>query len=80
MGQAIGRSLLMWLAGIDLRLTLLAIPPVIPLIHRDLGLDEKSIALLSGVPVLLLGLAAVPGSLLIARLGPRLALIVALVR
>lgn len=78
MRQPIGRSLLMWLAGIDLRLTLLAIPPVIPLIHRDLGLDEKSIALLSGVPVLLLGLAAVPGSLLIARLGARRALIAAL--
>ena len=79
MAQPIARSLFLWLAGIDLRLTLLAIPPVIPLIHRDLGLDEKSVALLSGIPVLLLGLAAVPGSLLIARLGPRLALIVALV-
>jgi cyanate permease len=66
---------LMWLAGSDLRLTLLAVPPVLPLIHRDLNLDEKGVAALSGLPVLLLGIAAVPGSLLIARVGPRRALI-----
>jgi len=29
------RFVLLWLAGIDLRLTLLAVPPVLPLIHRD---------------------------------------------
>jgi MFS transporter, CP family, cyanate transporter len=68
----------MWIAGIDLRLTLLAVPPVIPLIHRDLHLNEKAIALLSGVPVLLLGLAAIPGSLLIARIGARRAAAVGL--
>jgi len=65
----------MWLAGNDLRLTLLAVPPVLPLIHADLHLDEKGVAALSGLPVLLLGIAAVPGSLLIARIGPRRALI-----
>jgi CP family cyanate transporter-like MFS transporter len=66
---------LMWLAGSDLRLALLAVPPVLPLIHSDLRLDEKGVAALSGLPVLLLGIAAVPGSLLIARIGPRRALI-----
>lgn len=69
------RLVLLWLAGSDLRLTLLAVPPVLPLIHADLQLDEKGIAALSGLPILLLGLAAVPGSLLIARVGPRRALI-----
>jgi CP family cyanate transporter-like MFS transporter len=69
---------LLWLAGTDLRLTLLAVPPVLPLIHADLGLDEKGVAALSGAPILLLGLAAVPGSLLIALLGGRRALIVGL--
>ena len=68
----------MWLAGTDLRLTLLAVPPVLPLIHADLQLDEKGIAALSGLPVLLLGLAAVPGSLLIARIGARRALLAGL--
>ena len=61
----------MWLAGIDLRLTLLAVPPLLPLIHDELQLDEKGVAALSGLPVLLFGLAAVPGAMLIARVGPR---------
>lgn len=70
--------MLLWLAGNDLRLTLLAVPPVLPIIHADLQLDEKGVAALSGLPVLLLGIAAVPGSLLIARIGARAALIVGL--
>jgi len=73
-----GRLALLWLAGADLRLTLLAVPPVLPLIHRDLALSQKAIGALSGLPILLLGVAAVPGSLLIARLGARRAAIVAL--
>lgn len=72
------RLALLWLAGVDLRLTLLAVPPVLPIIHADLALDEKGVAALSGLPVLLLGLAAVPGSILIARVGPRNALIIGL--
>src|SRR5207237_8653536 len=69
---------LLWLAGTDLRLTLLAVPPLLPIIHTDLHLDEKGVAALGGLPVLLFGIAAVPGSLLIARIGPRRALIVGL--
>ncbi len=65
----------LWLLGIDLRLTILAVPPVLPLIHRALGLDEKMVAALIGLPVLLFGIAAVPGSLVIARLGARRAVI-----
>ena len=72
------RFLLLWLNGIDLRLTILALPPVLPLIHRDLGLDEKTVAALTGLPVLLFGLVAVPGSLLIARIGARRAAIAGL--
>ena len=60
------------------RLTMLAVPPVIPLIHRDLHLDEKAVGLLVSLPVLLLAAAAVPGSLLIARLGVRSALAIGL--
>jgi CP family cyanate transporter-like MFS transporter len=72
------RLTLLWLAGIDLRLTILAVPPVLPLIHRDLALDEKAVAALTGLPVLLFGLIAVPGSLMIARLGARRATIAGL--
>jgi CP family cyanate transporter-like MFS transporter len=72
------RLSLLWLLGIDLRLTILAVPPVLPLIHRDLHLDEKMVAALIGLPVLLFGLAAVPGSLLIARIGARRAMMAGL--
>jgi MFS transporter, CP family, cyanate transporter len=65
------RYFLLWLAGIDLRITMLAVPPVLPLIHRDLRLSETAIAILTGLPVVLLAVAALPGSLLIARLGAR---------
>ena len=72
------RLLLLWLGGIDLRLTMLAVPPLIPLIHHDLHLDEKAVGVLVALPVLLLATAAVPGSLLIAKLGLRSALMVGL--
>jgi len=72
------RLLLLWLGGVDLRLTMLAVPPLIPLIHRELHLDEKSVGALVSLPVLLLAIAAVPGSLLIAKLGVRGALVAGL--
>jgi CP family cyanate transporter-like MFS transporter len=72
------RLLLLWLGGIDLRLTMLAVPPLIPLIHHELHLDEKSVGALVSGPVLILAIAAVPGSLLIARLGIRGALLAGL--
>src|SRR5690348_4022424 len=59
-------------------LTMLAVPPLIPLIHRELHLDEKAVGALVSGPVLLLAVAAVPGSLLIARLGIRGAVITGL--
>jgi MFS transporter, CP family, cyanate transporter len=68
------RLLLLWLGGVDLRLTLLAVPPLIPLIHSDLHLDEKAVGALVSTPVVLFALAAVPGSLLISTLGVRRAL------
>jgi CP family cyanate transporter-like MFS transporter len=60
---------LLWLAGVSLRLTVLAVPPVIPLIQADLRLSGTEIGILSGLPVILFGVAALPGSLLIARFG-----------
>jgi CP family cyanate transporter-like MFS transporter len=61
--------LLLWVAGFDVRLTLLAVPPVLPLIRRDLGLSEAWTGALTGLPIVLLAAAAVPGAFLIARLG-----------
>jgi len=70
--------LLLWLTGNALRLTILAVPPVIPLIHTDLDLSATAVGILGGLPVLLFAVAAVPGSLLIARLGPVRALVAGL--
>jgi len=69
---------LLWLAGNALRLTILAVPPVIPLIHDQLDLNATQIGILTGLPPLLFAFAAVPGSLLIARLGVRSAMVVGL--
>jgi CP family cyanate transporter-like MFS transporter len=70
--------LLLWLAGAGLRLTILAVPPVIPLIHDDLHLSETAIGVLSGLPMVLFAGAAIAGSLMIARLGAFTALLIGL--
>jgi CP family cyanate transporter-like MFS transporter len=69
---------LLWLAGAGLRLTVLAVPPVLPFIHADLQLSETQVGILTGLPSLLFALAAVPGSLLIARVGAVAALAIGL--
>jgi CP family cyanate transporter-like MFS transporter len=69
---------LLWIAGIGLRLTVLALPPLIPLLEADLGLTGTQIGVLSGLPMFLFAVAAVPGSLLIARFGALTAVIVGL--
>ena len=72
------RLLLLWLGGVDIRLTMLAVPPLVPLIHRQLNLDEAAVGALVSGPVLILAIASVPGSLLIAKLGIRGALVAGL--
>lgn len=67
---------LLWLAGIASRITILAVPPVIPLIHDDLHMSETQVGILVGLPLVMFALAAIPGSLLIARLGAYLTLTV----
>ena len=69
---------LLWLAGSGLRYTLLAVPPLIPLIHSELHLTETEIGTLGTLPSLLFAAAAIPGSALIARFGARAALIIGL--
>ena len=64
------RALLMlWLFGLCLRSTVLAVPPVIPLIHDSLALTQAQVGALTSLPVLLFSIAALPGALLIARFG-----------
>jgi CP family cyanate transporter-like MFS transporter len=60
---------LIWLAGMGMRLPILAVPPVLPNIRLELGMSETEVGALMGLPLALLAIAAIPGSLLIARLG-----------
>ncbi len=69
----------LWLAGVAMRMTILAMPPVIPLVHAELRMTETQVGLLVGLPLLLFALAAIPGSLLIARIGPSRAVIAGMV-
>ena len=77
-GQRATALVLLWLSGACLRLTVLAIPPVIPLLHADLHLSETDVGWLSSLPPMLFAIAAVPGSLLIARFGLVPALLIGL--
>jgi CP family cyanate transporter-like MFS transporter len=77
--QVLNALILLWLAGCALRLTILAVPPVIPRIHDELYLDATEVGIITGLPSMLFAAAAVPGSLLIARLGVRMAMVVGLV-
>jgi CP family cyanate transporter-like MFS transporter len=61
--------LLLWLAGLCLRLTVLCVPPVIPLIRDSFPLTQANVAALTSLPVLLFCVAAIPGSLMISRWG-----------
>jgi CP family cyanate transporter-like MFS transporter len=70
---------LLWLAGNGLRMTILAVPPVIPLIHDDFRMSETQVGILSGIPAVLFAAAAVPGSLLIAKFGALRTLVIGLV-
>lgn len=69
---------LIWLAGMAMRLPVLAVPPVLPNIRLELGMSETQVGALMGLPLLLFAIAAVPGSLLVARLGVGATLILGL--
>jgi CP family cyanate transporter-like MFS transporter len=57
--------------GFQLRSVVLAVPPVLPQIRSDLHLTFTAAGTLTALPVLCLGAAAVPGALLVNRLGAR---------
>jgi CP family cyanate transporter-like MFS transporter len=72
-GRLIKLMFVLWLVGVAMRMTILAMPPVIPQVHAELHMSETQVGLLIGLPLALFAIAAVPGSLLIARLGTGLA-------
>jgi MFS transporter, CP family, cyanate transporter len=77
--QVLTSIALLWLAGNGLRLTILAVPPLIPAIHDEFHMSETQVGILAGLPVVLFALAAIPGSALIARFGALATAIIGLV-
>src|ERR1044071_8227262 len=67
-GQLWLRVALLWLAGNGLRITILAVPPIIPLLAADLHMSATEVGILGGLPAVLFAAAAIPGSLLITIL------------
>lgn len=65
----LSRLAILWLAGMAIRIPLLAIPPILPLLRNELGMSGTEIGAISGIPMLLMAAAAIPGSLLVSRLG-----------
>jgi len=65
---------LLWLAGNGLRLTILAVPPILAIIRDDLRLSATQVGLLGSIPPAMFAIAAPAGSLLVARLGVTTAL------
>ncbi|HKT40313.1 MAG TPA: MFS transporter, partial [Ktedonobacterales bacterium] len=70
-----GRILLVFalivFVGVNLRSVILAIPPVLPLIQRDLRLSYTATGLLTALPLLLMCAFALPAGLLAGRFGGR---------
>jgi MFS transporter, CP family, cyanate transporter len=77
--QVLTSIALLWLAGNGLRLTILAVPPLIPAIHDEFHMSETQVGILAGLPVVLFAFAAIPGSMLIARFGALATTIIGLV-
>lgn len=59
------------LIGINLRSVVLAVPPVLPQIQRDLDLSYTATGFLTSLPVLLFACAALPSGALAGRIGAK---------
>lgn len=72
-------AVLLWLAGVYLRIPVLVAPPLAPFIGNELALSQALTGALTTLPILMLAVGAMPGSLAISRLGPRNTLALAMV-
>ena len=71
--------LLLWLIGVAMRLTILAVPPVIPALRDEFNLSGTDIGILTGLPVILFAAAALAGSRLVSRVGVVSAAVIGLI-
>src|SRR2546429_5085963 len=58
--------------GFQLRSAILGVPPVLPAIRDDVHLSFTAAGALTALPVLCLGVAAIPGAVLVNRFGGRI--------
>ncbi len=65
-------AVLIAVVGFQLRSVILGVPPVLPALRDDLDLSFTEAGTLTAVPVVCLGAAAIPGTLLVNRFGARL--------
>ncbi len=72
-------AVLLWLAGVYLRIPILVAPPLAPFIGDELALSQAVSGALTTLPILMLAIGAMPGSLSISRIGPRNTLALAMV-
>lgn len=72
-------AVLLWLAGVYLRIPVLVAPPLAPFISDELALTQALTGALTTLPILMLAIGAMPGSLAISRIGPRNTLALAMV-
>ncbi|HEX6796246.1 MAG TPA: MFS transporter [Ktedonobacterales bacterium] len=72
-------AILIVLAGFNLRSVILGVPPVLPLITRDLALDHTTTGLVTAVPVLIFGALAIPSGWVAGRIGGRRSVTIGLV-
>ena len=72
-------AVLLWLAGVYLRIPVLVAPALAPFIGDELALSQALTGALTTLPILMLAVGAMPGSLAISRFGPRNTLALAMV-
>ncbi len=77
-GGRLGLLAGLFLAGLALRPQIVGIGPLIPAIKHDLGVSHAVAGLLGTIPVLCMGLFALPAALVNRRYGTRLAIAVCL--
>ena len=74
MRKGLGLLAGLFLAGLALRPQIVGIGPLIPEIQKDLGVSHAVAGLLGTIPVLCMGVFALPAPALTRRYGPRLAI------
>lgn len=72
-------TILLWLCGASLRVTMMAVVPLLSEIVKEFSLSASQVGLLSVLPIVLFAGAALPGSILIGRMGALRVLVTGLV-